>query len=361
MKILHIIDHLGLGGAQAVVGNILESQKGKNKDIFLFVLRKKKANININNKNVYVFNSNKKYSLKPINELKSLIKKEKIDILHCHLFRSQFFGYILKKIYFPNIKLIFHEHGEIFRKKWYSVTFLRLAKKDVNLFIAVSKVTKEKLIKYAGINSNKIRVLYNFINLDKFNPKALGKYNRNKEKGKLGIKRKDFVIGFVGHLNKIKGCEYLIKSIFYIQIPNFKVVIAGDGQERKNLENLCREFNIQDKIIFLGYIENTLSIYSIIDVLVVPSIFESFGIVVLEAQASGIPVVAAKTTGLTEIITDKESGLLFKLKNCKDLAKKIGIVFKDDELRGRLIDNSLESVGKYNLDIYLRKLDSLYK
>src|SRR3989344_3696257 len=112
MKILHLIDSLGLGGAQTVVKGIFENQR-KNKDIFLYVLRKREINIDVDHPNVKIFNSNKKYSLASIQELRNLIEKEQISIIHCHLFRSQVFGWILKRFYFPNIKLIFHEHGQI--------------------------------------------------------------------------------------------------------------------------------------------------------------------------------------------------------------------------------------------------------
>jgi len=115
MKILHIIDSLGLGGAQTVVRGIFESQKD-NRDIFLFALRRRDITMEIDHINVKIFNSNKKYSFKPLIKLKELIRKEGIEVLHCHLFKSQLFGVIIKIFYFPKIKIIFQEHGKIFSK-----------------------------------------------------------------------------------------------------------------------------------------------------------------------------------------------------------------------------------------------------
>src|SRR3989338_4867280 len=162
MKILHIIDSLGLGGAQTVVKGIFEKQP-KNKDIFLYALRKREITTKIKNKNVKIFNSTSKYSLEPIKELRKLIEKEKIDILHCHLFRAQVLGWILKRFYFPKIKLIMHEHGQIFQNDIHYNFLMSKMQKEVNLFIAVSKATKQKLIEKAKIDPKKITVLYNFV------------------------------------------------------------------------------------------------------------------------------------------------------------------------------------------------------
>jgi len=359
MKILHIIDSLGLGGAQTIVKEIFETQK-LNKDIFLFVLRKREINIQIDHPNVRIFNSEAKYSFKPLKELKKLIKKEKIEVLHCHLFRSQVTGYLLKKRYFPDIKIIFHEHGKIFTNNLIYNTFLKLSKPKISFYIAISKATKNELIKKADVDPKKILCLYNFIDTGRFNRKNIKlKFNIRREREKLRIKNDEFVIGFVGRLSEVKGCEYLIKSLPYLCFP-YKVLIAGDGPEREKLKRLARRLNVQDKIIFLGYRKDIIFIYSLLNLLVMPSLSESFGLSVVEAQSMKTPVIVSNVPALNEIIQDKENGLLFEAKNGKDLAKKIDKVYKNRKLREKLVINSLRSVKKYSLKEYLKKMNKIY-
>lgn len=357
MKVLHIIDSLGLGGAQTVIKGIFESQR-KNRNIFLFVLRKREINIEINHPNIKIFNSKAKYSLKPIKELREIIEKNKINVLHCHLFRSQFIGWRLKIKYFPKIKLIFHEHGEIFQNHLIYDYFMRKSKEEADLVIAVSKATKNELIERAKINSDKIKVLYNFVDLERFNPKKV-KINVKKEKEKLGIKKDDFIIGFVGRLSKVKNCKYLIRALPILDFP-YKVLIAGDGTERYKLERLAKKLGVYNKIIFLGYRSDVVFIYTLIDILVIPSLSESFGISLIEAQAMEVPVIASNVPALNEIIKDKQNGLLFEVKNSQDLAQKIELISKNEELGKELIKKGLETVKKYDLNNYNKKLNRLY-
>jgi glycosyltransferase involved in cell wall biosynthesis len=363
IRILHIISTPGLGGAQTLLSDIVKNSSNQ----YIYCLRKDKINTFKGLDKMFYYNSYKYYKFNPLIliDLFKTIKKNNFGILDLHLGKPLIYAYLIK-IFNPNIKIIYHEHGMIFscddssnRSYLYEI-LLKLLGNKIDLFIAVSKATKEKLIENAGIPENKIKVLYNFVDLEKFNPEVLKKYDINGQREELGIRGEDFVIGLAGRLNKVKGCEYLIKSIPYINIPNFKVLIAGDGIERKKLEKLSENLNIKDKIIFLGYVKEISNFYEIIDVLVVPSKFESFGLSAVEAQASGVPVIASNVAALNEIIKDKENGLLFKAKDEIDLAEKIKLVYSNGKLKKKLIEKGLESVKKYSLNKYLKQLNKLY-
>lgn len=355
MKVLYLVDYLDFGGTQSLLKSLF---KENNPNWHLFALRNKGINMNLINKNVYIYPSEIKYSFNPIKELKEVIEKEGIDILHCHLFRSQVFGYLLKKKYFPNIKLIFHEHGEIFQEHLIYNLFMKISIKYVNKYISVSKATKQKLIEKAGINPKKIVVLYNFVDLNRFNRKNI-KWDIQKEREKLRIKKVEFVLGFSGRLAKVKGCEYLIKALPLLKFP-YKVLIAGDGSERENLESLADKLNVKNKIIFLGYQSDMVKFYSLLDVLVVPSIHESFGLSVIEAQSMGIPIIVSNIEGLKEIINNLD-GLLVNSKRPFEISEKINFL-KDNPLKRRLfIQKGLKSIKKYSLKNYLIDLNRIYK
>ena len=256
------------------------------------------------------------------------------------------------------MQLIFHEHGQIFQNGRIYPYFMRKSREDVDLFIAVSKATKNKLIERAKISLAKIKVLYNFVDLDKFNPKKI-KISIQKEKENLGIKKGDFVIGFVGRLSEVKGCGYLIKSLPYLNF-NYKVLIAGDGDLRESLENLAKKLNVFHKIIFLGYIKETKKIYQLLDVNVIPSLNESFSLSAIESQAMKVPTIASNIDGLNEVVIDKKTGLLFEQKNERDLEKKIKLLHSNKKLKEKLINEGLKNAKAHSLKDYIKNLKEVY-
>jgi len=236
---------------------------------------------------------------------------------------------------------------------------MRASRSTINKIIAVSNATKENLTAKAGIKENKIQVLYNFVDLNKYNKKNIT-WSIEEERKKLGIGKDELVIGFVGRLAKVKGCEYLIRSLPYLYFP-YKVIIAGNGSEKNNLNELAKSLKVDNRIIFLGYREDVVYIYHLLDVLVVPSIFESFGLSIVEAQCMFIPVIATDAIALNELIKNKENGLLFELKNPIDLSEKIKLLYRDKELRSKLVKSGLESVKKFDLEDYIYNINKLYE
>ncbi|OQA31900.1 MAG: UDP-D-galactose:(glucosyl)lipopolysaccharide-1,6-D-galactosyltransferase [archaeon ADurb.Bin336] len=361
MKVLNIIDSLGLGGAQTVVKGIFEGQQ-RNKNIFLYALRKNEIITEINHENVFGYKSASKYSVFPLFELKKIIEKEKIDFIHCHLFRSQVFGWLLKKLFFPNIKLIFHEHGKIFKNQFFYNNFIRISKNKTNLFIAVSNSTKKELIENGKITEDNVKVLYNFVDLDKFNRKNIT-WNIHEEKTNLGLKNTDFVVGFAARLVERKGWEdFILASNKLIKKnKNFKFVIVGDGKDKEKMLSKINEFNLSNNIIYLGYSSKMVWFYSLLDCFVIPSQWEPMGLTEIEAQAMNIPVIATNVPALNEIIQDSENGLLFKAKDAMDLSRKIELIYKNKKLREKIIKNGLNNVKKYDLTNYKIELNKLYK
>jgi len=359
MKILHIIDNLSLGGAQTLVRGIFDCQQ-ENKDIFLFSLREKNIKIEINHSNVFNFCSTKKYSFLPLKKIKEIIRKEKIDVLHCHLFRSYIFAYLLKIFYFPKIKIIIHEHGQIFEKNIFYKIFLLITNKKIDLFIACSHATRKLLIKFLPKLNKKIEVLHNFVDLDYFN--IDNKIDTSLDREKLGLDKDDFVFGFAARIIKRKGWKNLLMAFQGVvkYKPNCKLLIAGDGKDKGRLLKFIEKNNLGNNVYFLGYISDMCWFYSLIDCFIIPSHFEPMGITEMEAQSMGVPVIASNVDGLNEIVSNNENGLLFEVGNVSDLLEKIRFVCEDEVLRNKLIKNGLESVSLYSLSGYLEKLKKIY-
>lgn len=159
------------------------------------------------------------------------------------------------------------------------------------------------------------------------------------------------VVLFVGRLVEIKGVSYLIEAMKDVDA---KLVIVGDGPSRQKLEIQAQ--TQADKIVFLGSKthKELKKIYASADIFVMPSVTapdggkEGFGLVALEAMASGLPVVASKSGGITEIVTDGKNGILVEEKNVKELAEKINLLLNNKELYQEITENIKDAIIKYD-------------
>ena len=300
-RVLHLIDSLGLGGAQTVVKGIFEVQK-TNQNIFLFSLRERSVNFDVDHLNVIRFPSVKKFSLQPLNALRQLIQQENIEILHCHLFRSQVFGFLLKKLWFKKLKLVFHEHGEVFTQTPHYKFFLQATQKSVDGYVAVSQATAGLLHGFGAIPERKIFTIYNFIQQDLFD-QAPTRNELLAVSDFSSLRSTDFIVGFVGRLSEVKGCEYLIRSAMFLS-KNVKIVIAGEGPLRNQLTQLVSSLGVADQILFLGYVKNKQQLYPVFDVLALPSLSEACPMVVLESDLARVPVIGSRAPAIDEFVHD---------------------------------------------------------
>ncbi|MBU0577666.1 glycosyltransferase family 4 protein [Patescibacteria group bacterium] len=359
MKTLHIIDHFNIGGAQTIIKSIFDAQKD-NKDIYCYSLRALlKTNKKVSHPNFFSCKSHSKFSLSTFFELKKIIKENNISVLHCHLRKGFLFGWLMKKLFFKNIKLIMHEHSCILGKSKLYKYFLKLIRKDADLFIAVSESVKKALIEKANIRPEKIVVLPNFADLSKFNFDNVDQANVAKIKSELALKGGELIIGFIGRLTPQKNCQALIRAIPLLNIDNFKVLIIGSGQMRRELTDLITSLNLTDKVIFLGHRGDIVDLLSIMDVCVLPSKWEGSPMIFYEAAAMGVPVVGSNVDGINEFIAHGKNGLLFEYNNLNDLTANITKLSTDKNLRGSIKLNLKNDLTKHSLKNYLKKLKQI--
>ncbi len=231
---------------------------------------------------------------------------------------------------------------------------LAIGLKGVKHFIAVSNQTKLDWIKN-GFEPKKIDVVHNGTNSDIFKPPLSFSLNREK----WNIPENTKIISYVGRLDREKGLETLIKAfaLFKKSCQDSKLLVAGkpltQGEEyKKSLEQLVIDLGIEQDVNFLGHVANTTSVYQVSDVAVLPSLWsEPFGRSNIESMACGIPVVASRIGGITEILTGEFQNGLFEPGNEYDLANTLDrIVYwrdKDPTLGKRCRDHIL---SKFTLD-----------
>ncbi|MHA1249031.1 MAG: glycosyltransferase family 4 protein [Candidatus Helarchaeota archaeon] len=224
-------------------------------------------------------------------------------------------------------------------------------------------VSKSLLFDYRFLinqnNIKKIIIIPNGINI-----KELTK-NSNAENiiNKLNLKNHRILFS-IGRLDKTKGFQNVIK-IFKNLSENFNVVylIAGpDSGYRSELQNLIKKNNLENKIFLLGLVDEQRKrdLYAAAEIVLCPSLYEPFGIVILEAMAFGKPIISSNIGGIKEIIKDNYDGILVNPGDRDLLLKKIILLLKDDELRKKLGTNAKNSVKRFDWNAIIKKIDKVY-
>ncbi|MBW4455438.1 MAG: glycosyltransferase family 4 protein [Nostoc indistinguendum CM1-VF10] len=256
------------------------------------------------------------------------IKTLKDSVVYSNQYHNSFFAYTLavsKNIPFvchlrlppPEIKKLGFQWG--------------IGMHGAKHLIAVSSQTKIDWIKQ-GFKENKIDVVYNGINIEKFQPSVHVPITKKE----LGISDDVEIVSYIGRLDKEKGLETLIRgfSLFLKTHKSAKLLIAGKPlchteEYKKSLEHLVSELDIANSVKFLSHLTNPVPLYQISDVTVLTSLHsEPFGRTIIESMACGTPVVASRTGGIPEILTGEFQALLCEPGNVQDLADTLNSVFK---------------------------------
>jgi glycosyltransferase involved in cell wall biosynthesis len=259
-------------------------------------------------------------------KLISLLQRQKIDIIHAQTRVSQVSAYFLSKL--TGIPFISTCHG--FFKPNIGRRIFPCWGKAV---IAISEAVREHLVNDFGVDKKKVHLIHNGVEIEKFkmdkSPEQIKKF-----KQKIHIDKTPFVIGIIGRLSEVKGHRYLLMAAKEIVQFNsgVKFLIIGDGAEKKHLLQLVKKLNIEKQVVFLKPIFDTSLALKCMDVFVMPSIQEGLGLSILEAMASGLPIIASNVGGIYTLVKDGVNGFLVSSRNPSAISVAIHKFLKDPSL-----------------------------
>lgn len=296
-----------------------------------------------------------------------LIQNNKFDIIHAHDWLVAYATRVLRKSY--RIPLITTIHATEYGRNNGIHTDIQRTINNVERWlisesdrlIVNSNYMRDELVSIFNINSNKISVISNGVNLNKFDDVLADQSFRENYASK-----NEKIVFFVGRLVNEKGVQLLINAIPKI-LSNYndvKFVIAGKGPFLNNLIDLSLKLNVNNRVYFTGFVseEVLLKLYKCSDIAVFPSTYEPFGIVALEGMIAGIPVVVSDTGGLKEIVTHKEDGMKFYTGNIDSLADCIIELLKDEDLSNSIRYVALQKVHRlYNWNNITEMITNEYK
>lgn len=250
---------------------------------------------------------------------------------------------------------------------------IRAVNKWLTKMICVSKGIKNSFIEQ-GINQSKCIVIYNGI--DTTITPAL---SPDKIRQELRIKEDEFLIGSVGSLVKRKRFDDLIKAILRIQntehrtqitehkadkthihLKKIKCIIVGEGPERNTLQKEIDRNTLNEQVILTGFKSDAISYINAMDIFVLPSEREGFPRVILEAMLVGKPVVASRIAGLTELVIEGKTGLLFQPGNIKELADCISSLLSSSQLRKEMGEAGRERAAEnFSIEKYVNQVSNV--
>ncbi len=257
-----------------------------------------------------------------INIVKNIIQKIEPDILHAHWATS--YGLLGA---FSNFHpyLISTWGRDIYKGLDGSFFYKQLLRFSLSKADYITATSKELAKGTQTFTSKKVLQVPFGVDVDHFKPLV------NKKRGQ------ELVIGVVKKLEPYYGIDYLVKAFSLLEkkFSNIVLWIIGEGSEKEKLRSLCVDYKIDHKVHFKGLVsqKDLPEYYNHIDIFAVPSLIESFGVVVVEAAACGLPVVATNVNGLPETVKDGETGFLVPSQNVEALADKLTLLIDDSALR----------------------------
>ena len=359
MKIAIITYHFlpnWLGGIEIATYHLAKQLAKRGHEIHIIVLHDKKMAKESKENGFYVHRIAFKKILFfgiVLSWLKALINLRKIDpdVIHVQSIGVGVPAY-LAKLFMRKPYVVWGHGFDVYFPWRFKKIIAKIVIKNADVVIALSENMRDKI---KEIYRRDIKIIPNGIDMELFRDESEHSIHNNDKK----------LILFVGSLRPVKGVIYLIEAMNIIRqdIPEVRLLIVGDGEDKKKLTEFVEKSDLKKYVHFAGKIENEKipAYMAKSDVFVLPSLSEGFGIVVIEAMASGLPIIATNVGGLPDIIKDGENGFLIQPKRPEEIAKKINIIFKNDKLREKIRKNNKEKSKKYSWNIIAKDLEDIYQ
>lgn len=266
----------------------------------------------------------------------ALVRQRRIDVIHTHMSRAHMFGILLK--YLTGVPCVATAHHRHFQLHWRFNDYV----------IANSESTRRFHIRVNRVPADRIGTVYCSSDLARFaGPRGAIREATRRE---LGVEDNQPLLGVVGEVVRRKGHIHLFRALPRIAevFPNFKLLVLGRFKrhepETRELRRFLVEQQLFRRVIWLGRRNNVPDFFAAMDACVVPSIEEPLGLVAIEAQAAGIPLVVSDTGGLVEIVRDQVDGLVVPPKDPAAIAEAVIRLLGSGDLRARLVENARANV-----------------
>lgn len=347
-----------VGGAEMVLHNLSNELNRLGDDVRIFAPRFKGASPDVEalyNVHRYPNPFSKRYLVrKVLLPLTWLYARNRFDILHCHSgYPPGYVGATFRKWF--KVPVVIRPHGsdivpgDRIRRHPKLTERLIHALKSADAVVAQGDYLK-KLIVELGVDQSRIHIIHNGIHLNEF------------AKGEPFSYPRPFILA-LGNLIYRKGFDILLRAYANLQQPKPDLLIAGPGREEENLKILTKELALDSQVQFLGFVDGKkkIDLYRSAEFFVCPSRKEPFANVIIEAMASGLPVVASSIDGNEELVSHEKNGLLFPSENIEELTKAMQRIIANDGMLDRMRYALPDVVKDFSWPVVATKYRELYR
>ena len=230
--------------------------------------------------------------------------------------------------------------------------------KGCNIVMTNSELVKRNIIEHYMMDPEKIVVIYNGVDTSRFNPKAKEKY-RKSLRNKYSIKKDEIVLVFVSNNFKLKRLNLVLEAMALLKNNKIRLFVIGADNHRTYLRWAINN-SLGDQVLFLGSKRNIEKYYAASDVFVLPTLYDAFANVCLEAMACGLPVITTNSNGAADLILDRENGYILKTQKADELSARIKALEPLSE-RSRMGDNAAAKAACFTMEKHLSEVLKLYE
>lgn len=364
MRILHITSHLNLGGVPSYVISLAHSQRKRGHEVIVAAdigplqQQLRKFGVGFWPASLHTSAEFSPQVFMAVRALSRGLKQHPVDILHAHTRVGQVAAAWLSRRF--HVPYVATWHG-FFRQN----LGRRLWPCTGERTIAISEPVRKHIIQDFGVSENRVRLVASGIDPEAF-AKPLDADAKKKLRQSLGLSAEGPVVGTVSRLVPSKGVEQLIRAFPRIRepIPSAQLLIVGDGPARSSLESFAAGCGVSESVIFAGAMEDIATTLSLMDVFVfLPAKDEGFGLTLLEAMASGRPIVSIRRGGgASWVLEQSRLGSIVEPGDVTTLAGSVVELLQDPAVAKRIGARAAEVVrARFTLDRMTEEVESVYK
>lgn len=363
LVIAHVLNSFQVGGAEQVVVDLAGLQRAAGHEVMVVGIETnpdgpRAAQLRERDVAVHMLPKRPGFDFKLPGKLAAFFAKHGVSIVHSHNQLPLIYATAAGRLH--RVPVCHTLHGAMFdqgRRAW----LRHMAAKLADAHVAVSQPTADFMLKHNEVPSSKLHVVLNGIDLSRFRPDSVA---RRRIRTELGIPQNAWVAGAVGRLSQVKNHALLLRAAAAAEVlsDNGRLLLVGDGPEAASLRALAEELGISDRVVFAGERHDVPELLSASDVFVLSSTSEGLPLSMVEAMATGLPVVSTAVGGIPALIADGETGFLVPSDDVGTLAAKLAELKADPARsaamgkRGRKL-----ALGRYSAERMMASYMDIYE
>jgi glycosyltransferase involved in cell wall biosynthesis len=361
IKVLHLVTSLEVGGAQhGMLLGLPRFDSDQYEHIACSIMDRMQMASQFREAGVEVrsLGLSRKTDIGVVLRLRALLKEIRPDVLHTYLLHGNILGRLIGRL--VGVPVIIGSERTIGQARKWGRLATRLTNPLTDAVEVNSEIGGRAIERDLGVPSEKIELVRSGLDLSVFSSAN----RRDELRSEFGVTADQHLIVYMGRLRTVKGVEFGIRAFATAleQLPNIRMVLTGEGDQRNFLSSLVSKLGISEQVEFLGVRNDVPELLGAADSVLMPSLTEGFPRTAIEAMAAGKPVIATNVGGTPEAIIDDETGILVPARDSDALASAIVRLVGDSDLQARLGAAGRERAAQnYSVDKYVSRLDEMYR